>query len=92
MSGVFPCTACGQCCRNVHLSEQTSFLNRGDGVCKNFDEVTNLCKIYDERPLVCRVKDYYDKYLSYDYSWNDFVELNLQVCSSLQSKNENLEN
>lgn len=34
----FPCTACGQCCRNVHLSDQTAYLDRGDGTCLHFNE------------------------------------------------------
>lgn len=89
MSGVFPCTSCGQCCRNVHLSQQTSFLNRGDGICHHFDETTNLCNIYDNRPLVCRVEDFYNTYLTEHYSWDGFVKLNLAVCEQLQNAESN---
>ena len=56
---MFPCTACGQCCKNVHKSEQTKFLDRGDGICHYFNESTLLCAIYEDRPLVCRIEDYY---------------------------------
>lgn len=83
MSKEFPCTACGKCCRKVNLSEQTNYLNRGDGVCRYFDEKTNLCTIYNDRPLVCRVEDYYKKYLSQQYSWDEFIEINIKICNEL---------
>ncbi|MFZ7217414.1 YkgJ family cysteine cluster protein [Avibacterium avium] len=80
----FPCDACGKCCRRVNLSEQTRFLDRGDGVCHHFNERTNLCRIYQNRPLVCRVKDYYLAHLSDQYSWEEFVRLNIEVCEILK--------
>jgi len=55
----FPCTACGKCCQNVGKSEETAFLDRGDGTCRHFDEYTKLCLIYENRPLVCQVEKYY---------------------------------
>ena len=79
----FPCTACGKCCRNVHLSEQTAYLNRGDGICRYFDTETNLCKIYENRPLICRVEDYYKTHLSHIYEWDEFVKLKLEICQKL---------
>lgn len=79
----FPCTACGKCCRKVNLSEQTSYLDRGDGVCFHFNEQTNLCNIYQHRPLVCRVEEYYKIYLSHLYEWDEFVELNIAICEKL---------
>lgn len=80
---MFPCTACGQCCKNVHRSEETKFLDRGDGVCRNLNESTLLCTIYEDRPLVCRVEDYYKANLIDVYEWDEFVELNLQICNEL---------
>lgn len=79
----FPCTACGKCCRQVHKSDQTTFLDRGDGICRHFDITTNLCGIYNNRPLVCRVEDYYKVYLSDEYTWEEFVRLNLEWCEKL---------
>lgn len=79
----FPCTACGKCCRNVGQSEQTAFLDRGDGVCYHFNEQTNLCSIYENRPLVCRVEEYYKTYLSDIYEWDEFVKINLEICEKL---------
>ena len=80
----FPCTSCGLCCKNLGLSSEASKLNRGDGTCRYFDDNTNLCTIYEDRPLVCRVEDYYTKYLSETFKWDDFVALNLKVCETLQ--------
>lgn len=80
----FPCNACGHCCRNVHLSVDTNFLNRGDGVCRFFEQSTQLCNIYDTRPLVCRVEEYYDTYLADHYTWDGFVKMNMQICQKLQ--------
>lgn len=82
----FPCNRCGICCRNVHLSKETAFLNRSDGVCINFDELTHLCKIYENRPLVCRIREYYLENLSNIYTWDEFILINLSVCHSLQKK------
>jgi hypothetical protein len=79
----FPCTACGKCCRLVGNSEQTAFLDRGDGVCRHFDEQTNLCTIYETRPLVCRVEDYYRRYLSNKIKWDNFVQINVEICRKL---------
>lgn len=76
----FPCTACGKCCRKVGNSPQTQFLDRGDSVCRYFNEETNLCNIYDDRPIVCRVQDYYQQYLSDKIKWIDFVEINQAIC------------
>ena len=80
----FPCTQCGACCRQVHLSPETAFLDRGDNVCQYFDEVTNLCDIYEYRPMVCRVEEYYQKYLSNQFEWQEFIDINLKICKELE--------
>lgn len=46
----FPCKSCGECCRHVWKP-----LDRGDGVCRHYDEQTNLCTVYESRPLLCNV-------------------------------------
>lgn len=81
----FPCNTCGQCCKNVHLSELTNYLDRGDGACCYFDNETHLCTIYDTRPLVCRVEDFYRQKLSHIYEWDEFVALNVKICEQLQA-------
>lgn len=80
----FPCNACGKCCRHINLSSETAFLDRGDGICRHFDEKSNQCTIYTQRPLVCRVEDYYHTYLSKRYSWNEFIRINVDICRQLQ--------
>ena len=80
----FPCTSCGQCCKNVHLSEQTKYLNRGDGTCSHFDDSSLLCTIYEQRPLICRIEEYHERYLSHLYDWVGFVKMNLEVCKQLK--------
>ncbi|RRD91529.1 YkgJ family cysteine cluster protein [Conchiformibius steedae] len=82
----FPCNACGKCCRLVNQSEQTAFLDRGDGVCRHFDESAKLCSIYATRPLVCRVEDYYVVHLSEMMTWQDFVQMNVSICDKLQQR------
>lgn len=79
----FPCTACGKCCRHVGNSVHTQFLDRGDSVCRHFNEETNLCCIYQSRPIVCRVEDYYKAYLANKIKWIDFIELNKKICREL---------
>ncbi|MFA0210025.1 YkgJ family cysteine cluster protein [Vibrio artabrorum] len=82
----FPCDACGECCRNVHISVETKHLDRGDGTCVHFNDFNKLCDIYDDRPLVCRVQEYYDKNLSKDYEWELFIEMNIEICERLKSQ------
>lgn len=83
VSNSFPCNSCGKCCRRVNLSGLTNYLDRGDGVCRNFNEVSNLCNIYNDRPLICRVEDYYKTYLSDQIGWDEFVKINLDICDKL---------
>ena len=80
----FPCSSCGQCCRRVSHSNQTKYLDGGDGVCRYLDKQSNLCSIYEDRPLVCRVEDYYQEFLQDKITWISFVEMNVKVCEILQ--------
>ncbi|WP_455810544.1 YkgJ family cysteine cluster protein [Pseudomonas graminis] len=79
----FPCNACGKCCRRVGASAETAFLDRGDGICRHFQEDTHLCTIYETRPLVCRVEDYYRARLKDVIAWDEFVRLNVDICEKL---------
>lgn len=80
-----PCTACGLCCKQVGMSVETAFLDRGDNICRHFDEKSKLCTIYEQRPLVCQVQDYYQTHLTHLYSWQEFIELNQKICKQLQA-------
>ncbi|WP_218137601.1 YkgJ family cysteine cluster protein [Photobacterium damselae] len=82
----FPCNGCGKCCSNVHLSEQTWFLDRGDGICKHLDTVTRQCQIYEKRPDICRVALQFKRHYANQYSWDDFVSLNLIICEQLPDR------
>lgn len=84
LSFSFPCDGCGKCCQNLHLSSELDFLNRGDGTCINFNEIKKACSIYEDRPDICRVDIQYKKNYKNDYSWDEFVTLNLQVCEQLK--------
>lgn len=72
------------CCKNVNLSEETQWLDRGDGICKHLDTKDNDCKIYDSRPDICNVRVQYKNKYSKEHSWEGFVELNVQVCNILK--------
>lgn len=81
----FPCTQCGLCCQNVHLSDETRFLDRGNGTCKHYDAGSKACSIYAERPNICRVDRMYLLRYSRLYTWDEFIDLNLRVCAHLES-------
>ena len=42
-----------------------------------------MCLIYTDRPLVCRVEEYYSQNLSHLFEWNEFVNINLEICQKL---------
>lgn len=77
---MFPCIGCGACCRHVNLSEQTSYLDRGDGICQYYNETTKLCNIYEDRPDICRVRKQYELNYKNEYTWDQFVAINIQGC------------
>lgn len=81
----FPCTQCGACCRHVNLSELTKHLDRSDGICRHYDLNSKLCSIYERRPEICRIDTFYQKHLKEQFTWNEFVELNLIACKQLDS-------
>lgn len=76
----FPCDKCGACCRHVDRAEETQFLDRGDGICKHYNETNFLCTIYHERPDICRVDKQYALNYANLYTWDEFVELNRVAC------------
>ena len=64
-------------------SPETAWLDRGDGVCQNFDESSHRCRVYADRPLICRVEDYYEQHFSHAIGWNEFIKINLEICAKL---------
>ena len=83
MNAIFECNQCGACCKSINLSEETIFLNRGDGVCRYFDDFNNTCTIYDNRPAVCNVRVMYEKRYKNQFSWSEFTRINKLACSAL---------
>ncbi len=59
-------------------------MDRGDGVCRHFDDRQNRCEIYAIRPDICRIDRQYEINYRPLMSWEAFVELNLAACQSLQ--------
>lgn len=84
MNEKFPCFECGKCCQNVNLSDETQYLDRGDGTCKYFDILTKHCSIYHDRPDICRVDVMFEKRYKHNYSWEEYVHRNLWVCKLLE--------
>lgn len=58
-------------------------LNRGDGLCVNFDELNNLCRIYEDRPLICRV-DQMHEVLFRDMEKHEYIVANVMYCQQAQ--------
>ena len=83
---MFPCTQCGECCRRVDASEVTQPLDRGDGVCRHFDEATKGCAIYETRPLTCRVDAYYEAHLKDQVALDEYYRLNAELCNTMQAE------
>lgn len=80
----FECDMCGLCCQNLKLSKLYADLDRGDGVCRNYDEATHRCLIYATRPIICNVEEYYQKYLSRTMTKKDYLALNYAACKKLK--------
>lgn len=81
---MFKCDCCGLCCMNLNKSDLYDDLNRGDGVCKYFDEVSKLCSIYERRPSKCNVDKMYDILYKSEMSKKEYYELNYNICDLLK--------
>lgn len=84
MEYTFDCHRCGACCKLVNLSEYGTDLDRGDGVCRHFDELNNICKIYETRPEICNVSVMYEKFYKKNYDWATFSQMNKESCQQLE--------
>lgn len=81
----FPLQSVRECCKRVHLLAETASLDRGDGICRHFDDDLKRCRIYQQRPDICRVDRQYELHYSSAMTWDAFVELNQSACKTLQS-------
>lgn len=83
---MFKCDKCGLCCTQLSGLSIYHELDRGDGICKFFDEEEKLCTIYPERPLLCNVDEAYDKYFKWNMSKEEYYKANYEACRELKEK------
>jgi hypothetical protein len=81
---MFKCDKCGLCCMNVGISSIYEGLDRGDGICKHFDDITGLCCIYENRPLLCNVDETYNMYFKNQMTREEYYKRNYEVCKNLK--------
>ena len=86
---MFYCDKCGLCCKKVYASDIYANLNRGDGICKYYDDSTRLCKIYNRRPLMCNVDLAYEKIFKHIMTKEEYYNANYKACKLLKSKEFN---
>ena len=80
----FKCDMCGLCCQRVGLSDVYKHFDRGDGVCRYYDDETHKCSIYASRPIICNVEAFYEKYMKTKMKKEEFFELNYTACKNLK--------
>lgn len=81
---VFQCDKCGLCCRHIDRSELFKEFDRGNGICKFFDDKSNLCSIYNIRPIICNVERSYEQFFSHFMTKEQYFELNYASCAALK--------
>ncbi|MDI3356287.1 YkgJ family cysteine cluster protein [Pseudomonas sp. UYIF39] len=64
------------------------YLDRGDGACRHYSDANKHCLIYETRPDICRVDRQYRMHYAQRFSWEAFVEVNVEVCRLLQSQED----
>jgi Fe-S-cluster containining protein len=84
----FPCTQCGACCKSLVGYPEYEDLDRGDGVCRHYDEEGRQCRIYDARPLKCRIDEAYSVHVRsvVPLSLEEYYRMNARACNELQAK------
>ncbi len=83
---MFICDCCGLCCKKLTSSPLYANLDRGDGVCKFFDEQKKLCSIYYERPDKCNIDRIYDLFFKDNMSKEEYYDLNYKACKKLKKE------
>jgi Fe-S-cluster containining protein len=81
---MFKCDCCGLCCMNLKMSELYSDLDRGDGICRYFDNIPKLCSVYNDRPDKCNVDKMYEKFYKDKMTIEEYYELNYVVCNNFK--------
>lgn len=81
---MFPCSKCGECCRNLNRSPLYRNMHNGDGICIYLKG--NLCSIYQSRPLICRIDDAYDVFFKEKMTLEEYYKLNKEACEHLNNQ------
>lgn len=82
---MFYCDCCGLCCKHIRSSPIYQPLDRGDGVCKYFDDSTSLCSIYDHRPIECNIDAMYEMFFKNTMPKDEYYKLNYAACKKIKS-------
>lgn len=86
----FPCTACGACCRSIHLIEEKykdQFEVKEDGkTCVHLGN-DNKCTIYNDRPEICKIKGNYMKMFLEIMPLEDYYKATAESCKQMQILN-----
>ncbi len=85
---MFICDKCGLCCMQLRRSIVYHKLDRGDGICRYFDDVSRLCTIYEERPLICNVDKMYDMFFENKMLKSKYYQLNYESCKMLKKREQ----
>ena len=80
----YPCKQCGCCCKNIPKIRELEVFDRGDGVCKFFEE--NKCSIYENRPQLCQGDYVYHSFFFDKMSVADFHTESKKWCDLLRQK------
>lgn len=83
---MFVCDQCGLCCMSIGSSPLLSMLDRGDGICRYFDERSKLCTIYPNRPLICNVDKAFRLYFHESMTLDEYYALNYAACRELKRR------
>lgn len=72
------------CCQSLSANEIYKPLDRGDGVCKYYNEHEKLCSIYNDRPIICNVDKFYEIELKDKIDREKYYMTNYAACEKLK--------
>lgn len=86
---MFKCDCCGLCCMHVESSPFYRDLDRGDGICRYFNDQLKLCNIYENRPLRCNIDATYELYFKDKMTREEYYKFNYDACEKLKTEGVN---
>ena len=79
----FACWSCGACCYFMHKHpDYKDWKHPEKDHCKHLGK-DNKCEIYEPRHEICRVDKQHSKNYSH-VSWEEYCEINLDICKLLE--------